>query len=104
MSCRTSTALRTTTGLILEFFLRALFGQDRPFKMGGFTPPPGVSAGLNLSLAMIQEDYGAYVAASVGLRSPPHLEQCSRPGRGARARTRRVKGGNGLRRYFGGYG
>jgi transcriptional regulator GlxA family with amidase domain len=26
----------------------------------------GLSAGLNLSLAMIQEDYGAYVAASVG--------------------------------------
>jgi transcriptional regulator GlxA family with amidase domain len=25
----------------------------------------GLSAGLNLSLAMIQEDYGAYVAASV---------------------------------------
>jgi transcriptional regulator GlxA family with amidase domain len=26
----------------------------------------GLSAGLNLWLAMIQEDYGAYVAASVG--------------------------------------
>ena len=27
MSCRTSTALRTTTGLILEFFLRALLDR-----------------------------------------------------------------------------
>lgn len=67
MPCRrTFTALRTTTGLILEFFLRALFGQDRSSKMAGFTPSPRLSAGLNLSLAMIQEDYGAYVAALVG--------------------------------------
>ena len=64
MPCRTSTALRTTTGLILEFFLRALFGPDRPD--GRFYTSTGLSAGLNLSLAMIQEDYGAYVAASVG--------------------------------------
>ena len=62
MPCRTSTALRTTTGLILEFFLRALFGPDRP--MARFYTSAGLSAGLNLSLAMIQEDYG--VAASVG--------------------------------------
>jgi alkylation response protein AidB-like acyl-CoA dehydrogenase len=40
MSCRTSTALRTTTGLILEFFLRVLFGPNRP--VAGFTPPPGL--------------------------------------------------------------
>jgi hypothetical protein len=33
---------------------------------GGFYTSTGLSAGLNLSLAMIQEDYGAYVAASVG--------------------------------------
>ena len=63
MPCRTSTALRTTTGLILEFFLRALFGPNRPWR---FYTSTGLSAGLNLSLAMIQEDYGAYVAASVG--------------------------------------
>jgi len=33
---------------------------------GGFYTSTGFSAGLNLSLAMIQEDYGAYVAASLG--------------------------------------
>src|SRR5437870_5215287 len=61
MLCRTSTALRTTTGLILEFFLRAPGAPD-----GRFYTSTGLSAGLNLSWAMIQEDYGAYVAASVG--------------------------------------
>ena len=62
MSCRTSTALRTTTGLILEFFLRAPVWTGPPD--GRFYTSTGLSAGLNLSLAMIQEDYGAYVAAS----------------------------------------
>ena len=33
---------------------------------GGFYTSTEFSAGLNLSLAMIQEDYGAYVAASLG--------------------------------------
>ena len=34
--------------------------------MGGSTLATGLSAGLNLSLAMIQEDYDAYVAGSLG--------------------------------------
>jgi transcriptional regulator GlxA family with amidase domain len=34
--------------------------------MGGPARAPDSSAGLNLSLAMIQEDYGAYVTASIG--------------------------------------
>ena len=33
---------------------------------GRFYTVTGLSAGLNLSWAMIQEDYGAYVAASLG--------------------------------------
>src|SRR4029077_6871229 len=61
MYCRTSTALRATTGLILEFFLRLLFGPNSPVDAS-----TGLSAGLNLSLAMNQEDYGASVAVSVG--------------------------------------
>jgi len=54
MPCRTSTALRTTTGLILKFFLPVLF-ETRP-PDGGFYPTTGLSAGVNLSWAMIQED------------------------------------------------
>jgi transcriptional regulator GlxA family with amidase domain len=65
MPCGTSIALRNTTGLILEFFLCALFGQDRLSKARFYTFT-GLSAGLNISLAMIQQDYGVYVAASVG--------------------------------------
>lgn len=56
MSCGTSTALTTTTGLILKFVLRALCGEDRPFKMGGPTPPSGLSASFTLSLSTIQEE------------------------------------------------
>jgi hypothetical protein len=37
-----------------------------PIQHGRFYTCTGLSAGLNLWLAMIQEDYGAYVAASVG--------------------------------------
>src|SRR5437762_1357919 len=44
MPCRTSTALRTTTGWILEFFLCALFGQDRLSKARFYTFT-GLSAG-----------------------------------------------------------
>ena len=64
MPCRTSTALRTTTGLILEILSSCAVWTEPPD--GRFYTCTGLSAGLNLSLAMIQEDYGAYVAASVG--------------------------------------
>src|SRR5206468_4830553 len=73
MSCGRSTALRITTGLIREFLL---CGEDRPFKMGGPTPPSGLSAGINLLLAIIQKDYG--VAASVSY-SPLKFGQAQRP-------------------------
>ena len=39
MSCRTSTALRTTARLILKFFLPALFRTGARWL--AFTPPPG---------------------------------------------------------------
>ena len=65
MPCRISAALRSTTGLILGFFLCALFGGDRLSK-GRFYSFTGLSAGLNISLVTIQEDYGVYLAASVG--------------------------------------
>ena len=76
MSRGTSTALTTTTGLILKFVLRALCGEDRPFKMGGPTPPSGLSAGINLLLAIIQEDYGVAVSVSY---SPLKFGQDQRP-------------------------
>ena len=57
MPCRTSTALRTTTGLILEFFLCGCLDRSALSK-GRFYTFTGLSAGLNISLVMIQEDYG----------------------------------------------
>ena len=63
MPCRSSTALLTTSGLILEFFLRALCGEDRPFKMGGLTLAPGLVP-ASISCWRFQEDYG--VGALVG--------------------------------------
>jgi len=40
ISSRNSRALVTTMGLIVEFFLRALAREDRPFTMGGPTRAP----------------------------------------------------------------
>ena len=73
MLCRTCTALRVTTGLILRILSSCAVWTEPPD--GRFYTSAGLSAGLNLSLTMIQEDYGAYVAASLGqeLLSIPHF-------------------------------
>jgi transcriptional regulator GlxA family with amidase domain len=47
----------------LKFFFRALFGPDPRWSVYTST---GLYAGINFSLAMIQKDYAAYVAASLG--------------------------------------
>jgi hypothetical protein len=70
MHCRTSTALRTITGLLLEFFLRGAMGIGPPIQDGRSYICASRSAGLNLWLAMIQEDYGVTALVGQELLSP----------------------------------